>query len=102
MAFIARMPLTLMLPWCVAHSVVNGPTPSEANCRLPESSASFITLPLERVISIIHPENVPSQKVAARAGETKGQRIALEFAGKDYPADIWAITRAEWEAKRRG
>jgi RimJ/RimL family protein N-acetyltransferase len=63
---------------------------------------AFITLPLDRVISIIHPQNVASQKVAARVGETKGQRINLEFGGKDYPADIWAITRKEWEAKRRG
>jgi RimJ/RimL family protein N-acetyltransferase len=62
---------------------------------------AFITLPLERVISIIHPENVPSQKVAARVGETKGERIGLEIGGKTYPADIWAITRREWEAKRR-
>jgi RimJ/RimL family protein N-acetyltransferase len=63
---------------------------------------AFITLPLERVISIIHPENVASQKVAARVGETKGERIALEIAGKTYPADLWAITRDDWETKRRG
>jgi RimJ/RimL family protein N-acetyltransferase len=63
---------------------------------------AFITLPLERVISIIHPENIPSQKVAARVGETKGERIGLEVGGKTYPADIWAITREDWEAKRRG
>src|SRR6202012_2739115 len=51
---------------------------------------AFITLPLERVISIIHPENLASQKVAVRVGETKGERISLQFSGKDYPADIWA------------
>jgi RimJ/RimL family protein N-acetyltransferase len=63
---------------------------------------AFITLPLERVISIIHPENLASQKVAARVGETKGERIALDVAGQSYPADVWAIARAQWEAKRRG
>jgi RimJ/RimL family protein N-acetyltransferase len=63
---------------------------------------AFITLPLDRVISIIHPQNIASQKVATRVGETKGERIALDVGGRDYPADLWAITRAEWEAKRRG
>lgn len=63
---------------------------------------AFITLPLERVISIIHPENAASQSVAKRVGESKGERIALEFSGQTYPADLWAITRDAWEKKRRG
>lgn len=63
---------------------------------------AFITLPLERVISIIHPQNAASQKVAARVGETKGEHVVLKIGSHDYPADLWAITRREWEAKRRG
>jgi RimJ/RimL family protein N-acetyltransferase len=63
---------------------------------------AFITLALERVISVIHPDNVASQKVAARVGEKKGERIALEVGGQTYPADIWAIARQEWEVRRRG
>jgi len=43
---IAETPLTSRLPRVFAHSVVNGATPPDANCRLPDSSASFITAPL--------------------------------------------------------
>ncbi len=60
---------------------------------------AFLTQPVDRLISNIDPGNTPSQAVALRLGETKGARSALKVAGKDYPIDIWAITRDEWQRR---
>jgi RimJ/RimL family protein N-acetyltransferase len=57
---------------------------------------AFLTQPVERMISCIDPENMASQSVARRVGESKGERMALRIAGKDFPVDIWSITRGEW------
>jgi len=62
---------------------------------------AFLTQPLDRVISCIDPENLASQKVALRLGETKGEFMMLRIAGKDYPTEIWSIARTEW-MKRAG
>ena len=60
---------------------------------------AFLTQRVDRLISNIDPDNVPSQAVAVRLGETKGERSALTVGGKDYPIDIWAITRGEWQRR---
>jgi RimJ/RimL family protein N-acetyltransferase len=60
---------------------------------------AFLTQPVERLISNIDPDNLASQSVALRLGETKGARTALTIAGKDYPVDVWAITRDEWKKR---
>ncbi|MBL6854078.1 MAG: GNAT family N-acetyltransferase [Alphaproteobacteria bacterium] len=57
---------------------------------------AFLTQPVDRLISCIDPDNTSSQRVAVRLGETKGERTALRVAGKDYPVDIWSISRGEW------
>jgi RimJ/RimL family protein N-acetyltransferase len=62
---------------------------------------AFLTQPVDRLISNIDPENTPSQAVALRLGETKGERSALRIGGKDYPIDIWVITRDQWRARQR-
>jgi RimJ/RimL family protein N-acetyltransferase len=56
----------------------------------------FITQPVERLISVIHVDNKPSQAVAQRIGETKGPRHDIVFAGKTIPTDIWQISREDW------
>jgi RimJ/RimL family protein N-acetyltransferase len=54
----------------------------------------FEELGLERVISIMHPENVASRRVAEKAGLTL--RGETHFKGYDV---IWyAIDRREWAA----
>ena len=58
---------------------------------------AFLTQPVAKLISCIDPDNVASQAVALRLGESKGERTALRVGGKDYPIDIWAITRGEWQ-----
>ena len=61
---------------------------------------AFLTQPLDRLISNIDPENVASQAVARRLGETRGERTSIKVGAKEYPIDIWFITRGEWQ--RRG
>jgi RimJ/RimL family protein N-acetyltransferase len=60
---------------------------------------AFLTQPLDRLISNIDPDNVASQSVARRLGETKGERSFLTISGKDYPVDVWFITRETWRAR---
>jgi RimJ/RimL family protein N-acetyltransferase len=61
---------------------------------------AFVTQPVDRLISCIDPDNVGSQAVAQRLGETKGEVHALRVSGKDFIVDIWSITRAEWMKRR--
>lgn len=60
---------------------------------------AFLTQPVDRLISNIDPANTASQSVAQRIGETRGERRALTVGGKDYPVDIWAISRDEWRRR---
>ena len=49
---------------------------------------------LSRVISLIHPENVPSRRVAAKNGMTVEKKITF----RGFPTLVYAITREEWLA----
>ena len=60
---------------------------------------AFLTQPLDRLISNIDPENVASQAVARRLGETRGERTSIKVGAKEYPIDIWFITRGEWQRR---
>jgi RimJ/RimL family protein N-acetyltransferase len=62
---------------------------------------AFTTQPVDKIISCIDPDNVASQAVAKRVGETKGPRHDLIVGGKAYPVDIWAISRETWLASLR-
>ncbi len=57
---------------------------------------AFQHLPCGRVISLIRPVNVPSQRVAAR----NGMKIAKRIVWRELEHDVWAINRAEWDAGR--
>ena len=57
---------------------------------------AFGTLGVERVISIIHPDNVRSQRVAEKNGLTKEKET--EF--KTIDVWIYALTRPHWQAAR--
>lgn len=59
----------------------------------------FLTQPVDRLISVIDPDNKPSQAVAQRLGETKGSRVQLTIAGETFTADVWSITREEWKKR---
>lgn len=57
---------------------------------------SFAHFPLDRIISLIHPRNAPSQRVAARLGE---RRTAKCFTPFQDPCDIWEMRREDWPAR---
>ena len=50
---------------------------------------------LSRVISLIHPENIPSRRVA----EKNGMKVEKEITFRGFPTLVYAIAREEWLAK---
>jgi RimJ/RimL family protein N-acetyltransferase len=58
---------------------------------------AFTQLQQPEVISLIHPENVPSIRVAERLGETLAG--STDVMGKT--ALVYRLTREEWEAQKR-
>jgi len=61
---------------------------------------AFLTQPVNRLISCIDPDNVASQAVAKRIGETKGERTNLRIGGREFPVDLWGITREAWQKRQ--
>ena len=59
---------------------------------------SFRDLKLERVISLIHPENQASRRVA----EKNGMVLQRETTFKGFPTFLFAITRQRWLQLRCG
>jgi len=51
---------------------------------------------LLRVISLIHPENIPSRRVA----EKNGMTVEKEITFRGFPTLVYAMTRQEWLANR--
>ena len=50
---------------------------------------------LSRVISLIHPENIPSRRVAKK----NGMKIEKEITFRGFPTLVFAITREQWLAE---
>ena len=57
---------------------------------------AFEHLRLPRVISLIHPENIPSRRVA----EKNGMKIEKEITFRGFPTLVLAMTREQWLAER--
>jgi len=55
---------------------------------------AFADLKLPRVISLIHPENIPSRRVA----EKNGMKVEKEITFRGFPTLVYAITRERWVA----
>ena len=51
---------------------------------------------LSRVISLVHPENVPSRRVA----EKNGMKVEKEITFRGFPTLVYAMTRGEWLQNR--
>jgi ribosomal-protein-alanine N-acetyltransferase len=49
---------------------------------------------LSRVISLIHPENIPSRRVA----EKNGMKVEKEITFRGFSTLMFAITREQWLA----
>jgi RimJ/RimL family protein N-acetyltransferase len=54
---------------------------------------SFDCLPLDRIVSVIHPNNVASRKVAERLGERLTDALFTPF--RD-PCHVWELRREDW------
>jgi ribosomal-protein-alanine N-acetyltransferase len=50
---------------------------------------------LSRVISLIHPENIPSRRVA----EKNGMKVEKEITFRGFPTLVFAMTREQWLAE---
>jgi RimJ/RimL family protein N-acetyltransferase len=61
---------------------------------------AFLTQPVDRIISCIDAGNKPSQAVALKLGESKGPPQDIVIGGKTFTADIWSITRAQWQRQQ--
>lgn len=57
---------------------------------------AFRDLKLPRVISLVHPENIQSRRVA----EKNGMRVEKEIIFRGFPTLMYAIRREEWLARR--
>jgi len=55
---------------------------------------AFVDLKLPRVISLIHPENIPSRRVA----EKMGLRPEKEITFRGFPTTVFALSREQWQA----
>jgi RimJ/RimL family protein N-acetyltransferase len=61
---------------------------------------AFAHLGWERIIHCIHPDNIASQRLAARLGSKNLGPGKLPAPYEDSPTDIWGQARADWSARR--
>ena len=57
---------------------------------------AFRDLKLPRVISLIHPDNLPSRRVA----EKNAMKVEKKTVHRGFPTFVFAITREQWQTKR--
>jgi [ribosomal protein S5]-alanine N-acetyltransferase len=55
---------------------------------------AFVGLKLPRVISLIHPENIPSRRVAEKIGLLPEKKITF----RGFPTIVFALSREQWLA----
>jgi [ribosomal protein S5]-alanine N-acetyltransferase len=55
---------------------------------------AFVGLKLPRVISLIHPENIPSRRVAEKIGLMPEKEITF----RGFPMTVFALSREQWQA----
>jgi RimJ/RimL family protein N-acetyltransferase len=57
---------------------------------------AFLNLKLPRVISLIHPDNIPSRRVAEKIGMTPEKEITF----RGFPTIVFALSREQWLSER--
>jgi [ribosomal protein S5]-alanine N-acetyltransferase len=65
---------------------------TEAACTVRDYA--FVGLKLPRVISLIHPENIPSRRVAEKIGLMPEKEITF----RGFPTTVFALSRDQWQA----
>jgi RimJ/RimL family protein N-acetyltransferase len=63
---------------------------------------AFDNLGWDSVIHCIHPDNVGSQKLAARLGSRNSGPAPLPEPYQDTPNEVWTQTLADWRGRRAG
>jgi RimJ/RimL family protein N-acetyltransferase len=53
---------------------------------------AFIDLKLPRLISLVHPDNVPSRRVAEKIGMTVEKQITF----RGFPTNVFSLSRHRW------
>jgi len=59
----------------------------------------FDSLGWERVIHVIDPRNLASQRVAARLGSTLQGPVTLPGSREGWPSEAWGQTREQWRER---
>jgi ribosomal-protein-alanine N-acetyltransferase len=54
---------------------------------------AFLRLKLRRVISLIHPDNIPSRRVAEKIGLVPEKEIRF----RGFPTTVFALSREKWQ-----
>jgi RimJ/RimL family protein N-acetyltransferase len=54
---------------------------------------AFLRLKLPRVISLIHPDNIPSRRVAEKIGLVPEKEITF----RGFPTTVFALSREKWQ-----
>jgi [ribosomal protein S5]-alanine N-acetyltransferase len=67
---------------------------TEAACTVRDHA--FFDLKLPRVISLIHPKNIPSRRVAEKIGLKPEKEITF----RGFPTIVFALSREQWQAAR--
>jgi RimJ/RimL family protein N-acetyltransferase len=67
---------------------------TEAACAV--RGYAFLDLKLPRVISLIHPDNIPSRRVAEKIGMTPEKEITF----RGFPTTVFALSREQWLSER--
>ncbi|PYK12216.1 MAG: hypothetical protein DME65_04735 [Verrucomicrobia bacterium] len=67
---------------------------TEAACAVRDYA--FLDFKLTRVISLIHPENIPSRRVAEKIGMTPEKEITF----RGFPTTVFALSREQWLSDR--
>ena len=57
---------------------------------------AFVDLKLPRVISLVHPDNIPSRRVAEKIGMTVEKQITF----RGFPTNVFSLSRHRWLALR--
>ena len=57
---------------------------------------AFVDLKLPRVISLVHPDNIPSRRVAEKIGMIVEKQITF----RGFPTNVFSVSRRHWLAMR--
>lgn len=94
--FLAPLADRVEIGWRLAHAAWGRGLATEG--ALAARDHAFDVVGLDELISIIHPENAPSRRVAAKLGMTVEERIHHPGLGREV--EVWRVSRGVGRAAR--